>query len=66
MGKSFDNSAPVRVIPATKIGHPATGAIWVKVNGVTKQNGDLKDMILECRGQHRLPVHTDQRCKPVI
>jgi fumarylpyruvate hydrolase len=46
MGKAFDQSAPCSAIrPASKIGHPAKGAIWVKVNGVTKQTGDLKDMI---------------------
>ena len=42
MGKSFDESAPVSVLrPAAKIGHPAKGAIWVKVNGAVKQTGDL-------------------------
>ncbi len=42
MGKSFDESAPVSVLrPAAKIGHPAKGAIWVKVNGQVRQTGDL-------------------------
>src|SRR3954470_7745952 len=42
MGKSFDESAPVSALrPASKIGHPAKGAIWLKVNGQTKQQGDL-------------------------
>ncbi len=46
MGKGFDNSAPCAALqPASKIGHPSQGAIWVKVNGVTKQNSDLKEMI---------------------
>jgi fumarylpyruvate hydrolase len=46
MGKGFDNSAPCTALsPASKIGHPAQGAIWLKVNGVVKQNGDLKEMI---------------------
>lgn len=46
MGKGFDQSAPCSAIrPASKIGHPAKGAIWVKVNGAIKQTGDLKDMI---------------------
>ena len=46
MGKGFDNSAPCTALsPAAKIGHPAQGAIWLKVNGVIKQNGDLKEMI---------------------
>jgi fumarylpyruvate hydrolase len=42
MGKSFDESAPVTALrPATEIGHPAKGAITLKVNGQVKQNGDL-------------------------
>ncbi|MBM3601796.1 MAG: fumarylacetoacetate hydrolase family protein [Alphaproteobacteria bacterium] len=46
MGKGFDQSAPCSAIqPATTIGHPAKGAIWVKVNGQTKQTGDLNQQI---------------------
>jgi len=46
MGKSFDESAPVTALrPATEIGHPAKGAIWVKVNGTVKQQGDLSQQI---------------------
>jgi fumarylpyruvate hydrolase len=42
MGKSFDESAPVSALrPASAIGHPAKGAIWLKVNGEVKQQGDL-------------------------
>ena len=42
MGKSFDDSAPVSALrPASQVGHPAKGAIWLKVNGQTKQQGDL-------------------------
>ena len=42
MGKSFDESAPISTLqPASKIGHPAKGAIWLKVNGQEKQKGDL-------------------------
>jgi len=42
MGKSFDESAPVTALrPASEIGHPAKGAITLKVNGQVKQNGDL-------------------------
>jgi fumarylpyruvate hydrolase len=42
MGKSFDESAPISALkPAAKIGHPAKGAIWLKVNGEVKQKGDL-------------------------
>jgi len=46
MGKSFDESAPVTALkPASQIGHPAKGAIWLKVNGQVKQSSDLKNMI---------------------
>lgn len=46
MGKSFDESAPVSALrPVSKIGHPAQGAIWLKVNGVVKQKGDLNQHI---------------------
>lgn len=46
MGKGFDRSAPIGAIqPASRIGHPSKGAIWVKVNGAVKQSGDLADMI---------------------
>jgi fumarylpyruvate hydrolase len=42
MGKSFDESAPISaLVPAAKIGHPAKGKIWLKVNGQVKQDGDL-------------------------
>jgi len=42
MGKSFDESAPMSALrPASKIGHPQKGAIWLKVNGQVKQQGDL-------------------------
>jgi len=42
MGKSFDESAPVSAIrPASAVGHPAKGAIWLKVNGTVRQQGDL-------------------------
>jgi len=46
MGKGFDQSAPCTAIQsAAKIGHPARGAIWLKVNGQTKQSGDLSQQI---------------------
>ena len=46
MGKGFDQSAPCSAIrPASKIGHPAEGAIWLQVNGAARQTGDLKEMI---------------------
>ena len=31
--------------PASRIGHPAKGAIWLEVNGVVKQKGDLAELI---------------------
>jgi fumarylpyruvate hydrolase len=46
MGKAFDNSAPcTALVPAAKSGHPAKGAIWLKVNGTVKQKGDLSELI---------------------
>jgi len=44
--KGFDHSAPISEIhPATQIGHPARGAIWLKVNDESRQRGDLSDLI---------------------
>jgi len=46
MGKSFDESAPVTALrPASEIGHPSKGAIWLKVNGQVKQQGDIAQQI---------------------
>src|SRR4051794_10316827 len=46
IGKSFDGSAPCgALVPASKIGHPAKGRIWLSVNGTVRQNGDLGEMI---------------------
>jgi fumarylpyruvate hydrolase len=46
IGKSFDQSAPCGALrPASEIGHPAKGRIWLSVNGVQKQNGDLSELI---------------------
>jgi fumarylpyruvate hydrolase len=45
-GKAFDHSAPCgRIAPAASIGHPTTGAIWLKVNGELRQRGDLSQLI---------------------
>ena len=45
-GKAFEDSAPCGdVVPASEIGHPQSGAIWLKVNGRTVQEGDLNQMI---------------------
>lgn len=46
MGKAFDASAPISaVVPAARIGHPNRGAIGLKVNSQSRQDGDLADMI---------------------
>ncbi|KQY42519.1 MULTISPECIES: fumarylacetoacetate hydrolase family protein [Rhizobium/Agrobacterium group] len=45
-GKAFEASAPCSVLhPVSKVGHPAAGAIWLKVNGELRQNGDLNQML---------------------
>ena len=45
MGKGFDESGPLGVLrPAAEIGHPDHGRIWLKVNGETRQAGDLAQM----------------------
>jgi fumarylpyruvate hydrolase len=44
--KGFDCSAPVSAIhPVGEVGHPARGRIWLEVNGVLRQNGDLSELI---------------------
>ncbi|MEX0607092.1 MAG: fumarylacetoacetate hydrolase family protein [Halofilum sp. (in: g-proteobacteria)] len=46
IGKAFDASAPCgELVPATQIGHPDSGAIWLKVNGEMRQEGDLNQLI---------------------
>jgi fumarylpyruvate hydrolase len=46
IGKSFDHSAPCSALqPASKIGHPAKGRIWLSVNGTERQKGDLTELI---------------------
>jgi len=46
IGKSFDASAPCGALrPASEVGHPAKGRIWLSVNGTEKQRGDLSEMI---------------------
>ncbi|HET7408686.1 MAG TPA: fumarylacetoacetate hydrolase family protein [Paracoccaceae bacterium] len=46
IGKAFEHSAPCsELVRATEIGHPSDGAIWLKVNGETRQTGDLDHMI---------------------
>jgi fumarylpyruvate hydrolase len=46
MAKGFDASAPIGdIAPASRIGHPAAGQIRLTVNGETRQEADLADMI---------------------
>lgn len=46
MGKGFDQSAVSGALcPVAVCGHPAQGRIWLEVNGVLKQQGDLSDMM---------------------
>ena len=46
VGKAFESSAPCgEIVPASEIGHPDAGAIWLKVNGAMRQEGDLNQMI---------------------
>jgi fumarylpyruvate hydrolase len=46
VGKAFEQSAPCSaLVPASKIGHPTQGAVWLDVNGERKQTGDLNQMI---------------------
>jgi fumarylpyruvate hydrolase len=45
MAKAFDQSGPVSALmPASRCGHPASGRIWLKVNGIVRQDGDLGQM----------------------
>ena len=46
IGKSFDHSAPIgSVHKVAQTGHFTQGAIWLKVNGTTKQSANLSQMI---------------------
>jgi fumarylpyruvate hydrolase len=46
MAKGFDQSAPTGPIRAAgEIGHPARGAVWLRVNGELRQEGDLAQQI---------------------
>lgn len=46
MAKGFDSSAPVSPIrPASAIGHPSEGAIYLRINGELRQEGDLVQQI---------------------
>lgn len=46
VGKAFEHSAPCGpLVPASQMGHPESGAIWLKVNDELRQQGDLNQMI---------------------
>ena len=46
LSKGFDFSGPCSPLAAAaSIGHPAQARIWLGVDGVTRQNGDLADQI---------------------
>ena len=46
IGKSFDRSAPIGAIhKVAQTGHFTQGAIWLKVNGQTKQSANLNQMM---------------------
>jgi fumarylpyruvate hydrolase len=46
VGKSFEASAPCGpIVPASKIGHPTKGLVWLDVNGQRRQTGDLSQLI---------------------
>ena len=45
MSHAFNYTAVARVFkPDCACGHPASGRIWLEVNGTVRQNGDLADM----------------------
>ena len=46
ISKGFDHSAPISAIcSAVTVGHMKRGRIWLKVNGVMKQDADISEMI---------------------
>ncbi len=46
MAKGFDQSAPIGPIRAAEeIGHPTRGAVWLRINGQLRQDGDLDQQI---------------------
>lgn len=44
--KAFDMSAPITsIFPVAENGHIREGEIWIKVNGETRQEADIRDLI---------------------
>jgi fumarylpyruvate hydrolase len=45
-GKAFDLSAPIAPLRrASTVGHPASGRIWLAVNGTVRQDADIAELI---------------------
>jgi fumarylpyruvate hydrolase len=44
-GKAFDASAPIGAIRPASLGHIERGRIWLNVNGETRQQSDISEMI---------------------
>ena len=44
-GKAFDASAPIAAIRPASLGHVERGHIWLSVNGETRQQSDVSEMI---------------------
>lgn len=45
-GKAFDKSAPMApIVRATECGHLSRGRIWLTVNGATKQDADIGQLV---------------------
>lgn len=46
VGKAFEYASPCsELVPASHIGHPDHGSVWLKVNGNLRQQGDLNQLI---------------------
>lgn len=46
IGKAFEHSAPcTSLVPASQIGHPDEGLVWLDVNGERRQEGNLNQLI---------------------
>lgn len=49
-GKAFDRSAPIApLVPIAEVPSLSSGRIWLAVNGATKQDADLADLIWSVR-----------------
>ena len=52
VAKAFEHSAPITaIVPAHHVETIASGAIWLDINGVRKQTGDLSQMIWDVPNQ---------------